>query len=238
MDMATSLGNLTIGATAVFGAILMVAIGLRQRGCDGEAARTRFAFAAVALVIAVLVLSRAVSSVVGYALLCLALVGSQLVDLLREERTRRRRVASLVPRPAADAVPTVWVAIAVASTTMLAPYVILGEQRVAALPVGLCAIAMAAIAWRTASGPAQLRADDVRYERMHDRASRSRKAGMAAVVAIGSVYAFICFVNVALSAVLPLQHVLVPVAFATWAGVAAWVLLYSHYLDRRSKSVA
>ncbi|MGD1065944.1 MAG: hypothetical protein ABR975_03945 [Vulcanimicrobiaceae bacterium] len=213
-------------------------VGMRERRCDADAARIRFIVVSVSLVIAALILTRVLSSVVGYAMLCLALVGSQLVNLLREEHAHRRRVASLIPRPAADAVPTVWVAIAVASVMMLAPYVILGEERVAALLVGLCAIAMAGIAWRIASGPVQLHGDNIRYERMHDRALRSRKAGLSAVIAIGAIYAFICFVNVGLSAVLPLQRLLVPVAFVTWAGLAAWVWLYSHHLDRLSKSAA
>jgi len=56
------------------------------------------------------------------------LVAGLLFDLMREERARRRRVASLAPRPGRSC-SAVWVAIAVASVLMLVPYVMLKEQR-------------------------------------------------------------------------------------------------------------
>jgi len=201
-------------------------------------ALSRFVVAFVALVVAVVVFVSIMSPVVGYGILCLALVSVFLFDLVRDEHTRRRRVASLTPRPAADAVPSVWVAIAVASVLMLAPYVILGEQRAAALMVGVCAFVMAGIAWRIASAPVQLEGDDIQTERMRDRASRSRKAGLTAVLAIGSIFVFISFVNADLPSVLPLQRTLLLVSLVTWSGLWAWVTLYGRYLDGLSYSAS
>ena len=154
-----------IGAVALLCAIVNVGLGVRAGRCDRTSALSRFSVAFIALVVAVLVFVPIVSPVAGYGVLCLALVSVFLFDLLREEHTRRRRVASLTPRPAAEPVPSVWVAIAVASVLMLAPYVILGEQRAAALIVGACAFVMAGIAWRIASAPMQLEGEDIQTER-------------------------------------------------------------------------
>ncbi|MDP9111742.1 MAG: hypothetical protein M3M96_08930 [Candidatus Eremiobacteraeota bacterium] len=225
-----------ISAVAVLGAIVHVVLGIRVGRCDTTSALARFVVAFVALGVAVLVFVPIISPVVGYGMLCLALVSVYLFDLLRDEHTRRRRVASLTPRPAAEAVPSVWVAIAVASVLLLAPYVVLGEQRAAALMVGVCAFVMAGIAWRIASAPVQLEGDDIQTERIRIRASRSRKAGLTAVLAIGSIFVFISFVNGDLPAVLPLQRIVLLVSFVTWAGLWAWVTLYWRYLDRLSCS--
>ena len=225
-------------AVAVLGALALVVLGIRVGRRDTTSALSRFAVALVAFVVAVLVFVPIISPVVGYGMLCVALVSIYLFDLLREEHTRRRRVASLTPRPAAEAVPSVWVAMAVASVLMLAPYVILGEQRVSALIVGICAFVMAGIAWRIASAPVQLDGEDIQTERIRDRASRSRKAGLAAVLAIGSIFVFISFVNADLPAVLPLQRTLLLVSFVTWAGLWAWVTLYWRYLDGLSCSAS
>lgn len=238
MDMSTFAGSLAVSAVAVIVAIANGVVGLRARRCDGEWSRSRYVVAAVALVIATFVFLRAASSVVGYVLLCLALVGSQLFDLLRDERARRQRVASLVRRAAAEAIPAVWVAISVASVAMLAPYVILGEQRAVALTVGLCALVMTGIGWRIASAPAQLYGQDIRYERMRDRASRSRKAGLSAVLSTGSIYAYIAFVNSGPAASLPLQNSLLLVSLFTWAGLFVWVILYSSRLERLSTAAS
>lgn len=236
VHVETSLQSLAISAVAVFGAIVYLNIGLRMRRCDKASARSRFLIAFVALVLAALVLLGIIAAVVGYGVLCLALASVYLFDLFQEEHARRRRVASLTPRPVADAVPTVWVAITVASVLMLAPYVILAEQRTAALMVGTCVLAMAVIAWRVASAPVQLKGEDIQFERVRERASRSRKAGMSAVVALGSVMVFVGFVNVGLPAVLPWQRTLYLVSLLTWASVWAWVALYWRHLDRLSCS--
>jgi hypothetical protein len=237
MQLVAPSESFLVAATAVFVAFVCVGTGIRVVHSGAASAPARFAIAFVALVIAVLVLLRVTSPVIGYGALCLALVSVYLFDLLRAEHARRRRVASLTPRPAAEVVPTIWVAIAMASVLLLAPYVILDEQRAAALMVGICVFVMAGIAWRVASAPIQLRGEDIRSERMRDRASRFKKAGMSAVVAIGSIFVFISFVNADLSpAIFQSQRILLLISFATWAGLWAWVTLYWRHLDRLSRS--
>jgi hypothetical protein len=225
-----------VSAVASLVIICNVVLGVRERRGDAASALSRFVVAFIALVIGVLVVLHVALPVVGYGLLCLLLVSYQLFDQLQDEHARRRRVASLTPRPAAEAVPTIWVAVAAASVLLLAPYVTLGEQRAAALIVGICALVMAGIAWRIASAPVQLKGADIRSERMRDRASRFRKAGLSAVVAIGSIFVFIGFVNADLAVVTPLQRILLNVSFATWIGLLAWVMLYWLYLGRRLSS--
>lgn len=230
--------NLAIAAVAFLAAIVYGILGIRNRHCDPPYARAFLVTASVALVIALLVLFRAVSPVVGYSFLCLDLAGFQLADLLQDEqaRSRQRRVASLAPRPAAEVVPTIWVSLAVAVGLMLAPYVILNEERVAAVIVAVCAFLMAGIAWRIASAPRKLFGEDVRNERMRDLYSRARKAGVTAVVAMGSIMVFICFVNYDLHTTLPLLRMLQNVSWWTWALSAVSLVLYCTYLGRQSSS--
>jgi hypothetical protein len=232
--------NLAVAATAAFVIILYGVLGLRRGRCDPERARPLFAVAVVAFLIAAVVILQVVSAVVGYSLLCLALAGFQLEDLLQDERARarQRRVALLAPRPAADVAPTVWVVLAAASVLALAPYVVLNEERAAATIVGVCALVMAAIAWRIASAPVQLYGEDIESERLRDRRSRTRKAGVTAVIAMGSIMVFISFVNYSLPAVLPLQRTLLSVSWWTWAASGASVLLYSAYLSRLGHSTS
>ena len=236
MHLGTDFLGLTVSAFVALAAIIYLGIGLRMRRRDELSALPRFIVAFVGLALATLVLLGTIEPTVGYGVLCLALVWVYLFDLLRAEHARRRRVASLTPRPVAEAVPIVWIAITVASVLMLAPYVIRAEQRDAALMVGICVLAMAGIAWRIASAPVQLKGEDIQFERVRDRASRSRKSGMSAVVALGSVMVFIAFVNVSLPAVLPWQRILYLVSLVTWAAVWAWVALYWRHLDRLSRS--
>jgi hypothetical protein len=232
--------NLTVAAVAFLATIVYGVLGIRNRDCDPASARAFFVTAFVAFVVAVLVVSQIISPVVGYSLLCLSLAGFQLADLLQEERgrVRRRRVALLAPRPMAEVAPTVWVALAAASVLPLAPYVVLNEERAAATIVGMCALVMAAIAWRIASAPRQLYGEHIRSERMRDRRSRTRKAGVTAVVAMGSIMVFISFVNYNLPAVLPLQRILLMVSWWTWALSGASVILYSAYLGRLGDSTS
>lgn len=142
--------SLAIAASNFVAAIAYGILGIRNRRCDPPYARAFFVTASVAVVIGLLVLFQIVSPVIGYSLLCLALAGFQLADLLQDEhaRARQRRIALLAPRPAAEVVPTVWVSMAIAAGLMVAPYVILDKQRVAAAIVAICAFVMAAIAWR------------------------------------------------------------------------------------------
>lgn len=230
--------NLTVAAVALLATIVYGILGIRNRHCDPPYARAFFITACVAFVITMLVLLQVVSAVVGYSFLCLALSGFQLADLLQDERARarRRRVALLAPRPAADAVPTVWAALAVAAGLMLAPYVILDEQRIAAVIVAACVFVTAGITWRIASAPRQLFGEDVRYERMRDRYSRARKAGLTAVTAIGSIMLFMSFVNYDLHTVPPLLRTLQSVSWWTWALSAVSLVLYCTFLGRQPSS--
>jgi hypothetical protein len=223
---------------ALLGAIANAVLGFRALRCDRASGLARIVDAFALLAIGILVFFHAVSPVAGYGMLCLALVSVFLFDLLREERARKRRVASLTPRPAADAVPATWVAMAVLSLPMLTPYVILGEQRAAALMVGLCAFVMACIAWRIASAPMQLEGKDIRGERIRNRASRSQQIGSTAVLAIGSIFVFISFVNSELPVVTPLQSLLLLVSFFAWSGLWVWVALYGRHLDGLSRSAS
>ncbi len=215
-------------------ALLVVGVygwsGLSER-CWRPEAISRIAVAFVAAVIAALVAFGMAAPVVTYALLCLALVSVFAFDLLQEEHERRRRVASLASRPAADVIPTVWIACAAVSPVMLVPYV-LGEQRAAALIVGVCALAMALIAWRIASAPIQLEGGDIRSERARDRARRSQRAGSTAVLAVGSIFVFVTFVNAALPVVTPLQRLLMPASLSLWAVLLAWQMWYVRHLAR------
>jgi hypothetical protein len=232
--------NLAIAATALVVTAVFAIRGIRSRRCDPVWARASFVIASVAFAIGAAVLLQVVSAVIGYSLVCLALAGFQLADLLQDEhaRARRRRVALLAPRPAAEVAPTVWVALAAASVLPLVPYLVLNEERAAAAIVGTCALAMAAIAWRIASAPVQLYGEDVRSERLNDRKSRTRKAGVTAVVAMGSIMVFISFVNYSLPAVLPLQRTLFSVSWWTWALSGVSVILYCAYLGRLRDSTS
>ncbi len=232
--------NLTIAGVAVLASLVYGILGIRNRHCDPPYARAFFVTAFVAFVIALLVVSQVVSPVVGYSLLCLALAGFQLADLLQDEHTRARqhRVASLAPRPAAEVVPPGWVGLGVAAGRMRTPYVILDEQRVAATIVMICAFLMAGIAWRIASAPRKLFGEDIRYERMRDRCSRTRKAGLTAITAMGSIMVFTVFVNFDSHRVLPLLRTLQSVSWWTWALSGVSLILYCTYLGRQSSSIS
>jgi hypothetical protein len=238
MQLGAPSESFLVAATAVFVGFVCVGTGIRVIHSGTASALSRFLIASVALVIAALTILRVISPVVAYGALCLALVSVFLFDLLRAEHARRRRVASLAPRPAAEVVPTVWVAIAVASVLMLAPYVIFDQQRAAAFMVGICALVMAGIAWRIASAPVQLKGLDIQSERMRDRASRFKRAGLSTVVAVGSIMVFIGFVGFDSPAELPWQRILHVVAFVTWTGLLAWVMLYWRRLERLSHSMS
>lgn len=236
MHVGAVQGALIITGTAVLAAIVHAVLGARAARCDKAWALACFVVALVLLGLALLVFFRTISPVVGYGILCVALAGRALFGQLQDERVRRHRVASLTPRPAVETIPAVWVATAGASVLMLAPYVILGEQRAAALMVGVCALVIAGVAWRMASAPVQLKGEDIQSERMGDRASRFRSAGLHAVVAIGTIFVFISFVSGNSPVVLPFQHTLREVVSVTWAGLAAWVILYWQRLDRLSSA--
>lgn len=227
-----------VSAVAALAVIVYGVMGLRQVRCDPPYARAYLTVALFALVLIPLMLLQLLSPVVGYSLICVALAGWQLFDLLQDEhaRARQRRVAVLAPRPAADAVPTVWVALAAASALFVTPYVIQGEQRFAAAIVAVAALVMAAISWRIASAPVQLFGDNVRTERMRDRYSRSRKTGLTAVIAMGSIMVFTSFVNASAPVVLPVERTLQSVSWWTWAVSAVSLVAYCAYLGRHKST--
>ncbi|MGH7736649.1 MAG: hypothetical protein ACREMP_02085 [Candidatus Tyrphobacter sp.] len=107
---------------------------------------------------------------------------------------------------------------------------ILDEQRIAAAIVAVCTFLMAGIAWRIASAPRQLFGENVRYERMRDRYSRTRKSGVTAVVAMGSIMVFTVFVNSNLHTALPLLRTLQVVSWWMWAVSGVSLIVYCTYL--------
>lgn len=232
--------SLPVAVVGFLAAIVYAIFAIRNRHCDPPYARASFVTASVAFFIALFVLLQLVSPVIGYSFLCLALAGFQLADLLQDEhaRARKRRIALLAPRSVAEVVPTIWVALAVGAGLMLTPYVVLDKQRVAAVIVAICAFIMAGIAWRIASAPRQLFGEDVRYERVRDRYSRTRKAGLTAVIAMGSIMAFTVFVNVDLHTRLPLLRTLENVSWWTWALSGVSLVVYCMYLGRQSSSTS
>lgn len=240
MDLTTLAQTLPVAFVAFLATIVYGFRGMRNLHCDPPYARAFLVTAAVAFVIALLVLFHVVSPAIGYSVLCLALAGFQLADLLQDEhaRARQRRVALLAPRPAAEIIPTIWVVLAVAAGLLLTPYVVLDNQRVAAVIVALCGFVMASIAWRIASAPRQLFGADVRYERMRDRYSRTRKAGLTAVVAMGSIWVFTVFVNFDLHTELPVLRTVQTVSWWMWALSGVSLILYCTYLGRQSSSTS
>jgi hypothetical protein len=171
---------------------------------------------------------RAISPIIGYSILCLAMVAVYLADLVQEERAQRRRVASLAPRPPVPALPMVWIVVAALSTLMLLPYALSGVERVAAALTGVCALAMAAIALRVASAPTQLVGCDPQTESIKEHSSRAVRAGLACVLAVGIVFVFTGFVNDTLPAVTPFERALNSASFFLWLSLlicVAWYVL-------------
>ncbi len=244
MDTATVAEHQRLGmcAFAALEAIIVAGLGVRVGKSEVASALARYIMAAVALALGGLVALDRIPPVVSYGVLCLALVSIFVADLWHEGRAHKRRVASLAPRPAADAVPTVWVVIAAMSPLMLTPYVVLREQLAAALMVGVCGLVMATIAWYLASSPVQLAGEDLQLERMRERAWRSNRAGLTAVVTVGSIMFFISVVNADLSVVTAVQRDLLTLSLVVWAVLAVWVMAwiawYHHQLSRSSCSAS
>ena len=138
-----------IAVTATATLVFVVHLWSGWRGCVKLAA-ARYISGTVALAIGALVILGFVAPVIGYAVLLLSLVSVSAVDLVQEEHGRRRRVASLTPRPRVDGVPAIWTVVAALSAAMVIPYIFEEGDRVAASIVGACTVVMAAIAWRIA----------------------------------------------------------------------------------------
>ena len=224
--------RIAVSAIALLAAAVYGLAGARTSSCSAQSAPARYTVAAVALALLPLCWIGPVPPVASYGVLCMALASVYVVDTLKQERARRRRVASLEPRPPADALPIVWIATAAASAFMLAPYVVLGEEPVAASFVALCALATAAFAWRVATAPEQLAGNDVRAERKADRALRGMRAGVASVLAIGSIMVFMSFENSSLPSVLPLQRTLLSVAQTIWVSFGISIVLWWRWCTR------
>jgi hypothetical protein len=233
-------GTITVVA-ALVGVLYLVLALLARRRC-ASAAPARYAIAACGFVIAALVALRVLTPIIAYSILCFSLAMAYLADLIQEEHTRRRRVAVLSPRPAADRVPTVWIAITLVSTLTFVPYVLGGIQVVAALIAGGCALAMAAIAWRIASAPTQLTGEDPeedpQIEQLRDRASRARRTGLTCVVAIGSIALFVGFVNATPPAFGGLGRVTVIQILLLWAVLWIWQTWYVRRVSHSARIVS
>lgn len=198
---------------------------------DRSSANARYAVAGFSLLLGVLAMVRLLAPIVTYSLLCLGMTSIYAFDLVREERLRTVRVASLAPRGRLDTIPAIWIGTAVASTLMLVPYFLLGEEVVAASIVTACALAMATIAYRILGAPMLLCGGDAATERLRDRARRSTRVGLTCVVAIGTVFVFISFVNGHVASVTPAQQALNFAALALWAVLWVWQSLRVRRLD-------
>jgi len=221
--------RILVSATAALAAIVYLASPLRPRCLESPSAR--FGVGVVAFAIVALVMLGLIAPVVGYAVICLSLVSVYVVELVQEERARRRRVASLAPRPRADRIPAIWTVVAALSAAMLTPYIFEESNRVSALIVGACALVMAAIAWRIASAPLQLLGNDPEAEREADRASRARRTLITSVLAVGTIFVFANFGNPTSGAEAPVEHAVRGLAFFVWVGLSVWGVLYIWRLD-------
>ena len=190
----------------------------------------------VALLVALLLYFNILSAVVAYGLLCLAMVS---VYVVREERARQARVASLVPRPAVEVVPAIWIVGALASAFLAIPYVTIAQQRVSATLVAVCAIAMALIAWRSATAPVQLAGRNLASEQNADRANRMLRTGVTCVLAAGNVFVFTSFVTPGLAEeIQPLYRHLQLGSWILWMALFAWVGWYSYRLGCFSRGAS
>jgi len=211
---------------AAFAVLVAAVYTWAARATCGKSVVARYGVGAGVLAMGALVMLGIVAPAVAYALICLAMVAVYVVDLVLEERARRRRVASLVPRPRVTIVPALWAVAAALSTALVAPYVLDESNRFAASVVALCSVAMAAISWRIASAPVQLEGRcDIEMERRAVRATRASKSGVASILACGNVFVFASFANQA-SGGTPLERTAGSFAFFVWIGVAALVALY------------
>ncbi len=249
------LTSVAVGGTAILGAIVNVraaiVISRRSRAsaaCEpeattsaerridrAEAARersspiTRLAVALVEILIAGLVFAHLVSPGIAYAVLCLSLVANYIVDLISEERARRRRAAILQRSRGVDPALMTWIVIAAASPLLLFQYFLAAPNRIAAIVVACCVVAMAAIAWRIASALPILLGDDLVAEQRVDQATRTDRTGYICVLAIGVVFVFACFVNQVPGTAN--DRIILPAVFA-WIGIFLWRLIYARRLSR------
>ena len=230
-----------IAAFAIFVGIRYLMLALRVRTIDDGSAPARYGVAAAAFVIAALLGLRVLDPIIAYSILCFSLVAVYLADLLEDEHARRRRVAPLAPRPAAEPVPTVWIAIAALSTLTLVPYVFGGIEVAAALISAFSAVAIVAIAWRIASSPTQLIGEDCKepaVEHLLDRASRARRTGLSCISAVGSIAVFVSWINATPPVLGGLGRVTDLDLFLLWGVLLLWVAWYVWRLYRQASAVS
>ena len=213
--------------------------GTREHGHDGseqdriqradeererKGAAPRYAVAIIAFCMAGALLAGLVSSVIAYAVLCLAIAGRAVADQIAEERAPRRRSALIGRARRVDPVLFTWMALAAAASLVLVPWLLGGPYRAATGVVALCVLLMLGIAWRIASAPPLLFGSDIEAEEIVDRETRAIRTGNACLSALAAVFAFMAFVGEELRFALPVVLVLV--------GLFAWKLIYSRRLSR------
>lgn len=195
----------------------------RDRGATGL---PDYAAAAVLFATACACAVHIVSPVVGYALSCLALTSRSMAILLFEERerARRRRAALLEPAPRVDPVLLIWIALAASSTLLILPSLSAGSNRVSAIAVAGCCIAMVLLAWRLATAPRLLSGEDVEAELLLDRMRRIRRTGLTCIVAVGcaSFYAVISTGSINVYAI----------GYGVWFALIVWMVVYLRIASR------
>lgn len=195
----------------------------RDRGATGV---PDFLVAALLFATACALLVYPVPVAAAYAFLCLAISARLVVGLLVEERERstRRRAALLQRSPRIDPVLAAWVGVAAASTALVLPSLLAGNDRISALAVTACCLAMTAVAWRIATAPALLSGDDVEAELLLDRTRRIRRTGLVCMIAIGSAFFF------AVAAGEPPNYGYTGIF--VWAMLGVWLFVYLRRLYR------
>ncbi len=144
-----------------------------------------------AILFGILVIVRALSPVIGYALLCadLAIVMSQIYLSMRNRS--ERRAASLQPRSATSSVPVLWYVGALLISLLALTLTGYPNLRVPAIIVAAACITIVVVAARTSQMAALLAGDDPDIELYVDTRLRwSRVSGLLAL-AYASGYVFI-----------------------------------------------
>jgi hypothetical protein len=152
--------------------------------------------------------------------LCLALACRAVAYLRIEERerTRGRRAALLQRTPRVDPVLLTWMGFAAASTLLLLPSLLGASDRVSAVAVAVCCVAMILVAWRIATAPKLLSGDDVEAESLLDRKRRIQRTGLVCIIAVGcaSFYAAVAKGSINFSAI----------GYVVWFALIVWLIVY------------
>ena len=127
---------------------------------------------------------------VGYAILCLLLAMRCVADLISEECAPRRHSAFLWRSRSVDPVLLIWIAIAFIASLSVAPSIIEGTNRGAAIVVTACAVMMLAVAWRIASAAPLLIGDDLAAAQAVDRETRVTRTGNTCFFTVAAAGAF------------------------------------------------